>query len=190
MFGDEEEGPAVFRGRHTVLIRGIIAISLLPVAFILLEHPFRDFEMRLAVGTLNHLGMSTDVVRYIPSSKALIFHNGFGFLVDFTASCSALAPMLGLIVIASLIDRSAPRGRQLLATTAAVVAIFIGNQIRVDASMAAGVGFGQGTLVLFHDWAGSIFGFAYMTLGFILMLWLLLPREGRLEAAGLPLQPA
>jgi exosortase/archaeosortase family protein len=177
----------VIRGRHAVVIRGLIAVALLPVVFILLQDPFRQVETQMSVATLHLLGASQQRVVYIPNNEALIISRaGVGFLVQLTPACSALAPMLGLTVIASLIDRAAPSGRQLLAAGAGLAAIFIGNQIRIDASMVAGIGFGQGTLVLFHDWAGSIFGFAYMTLGFILMLWLLLPPDGDLSVAGLP----
>lgn len=178
----------MIRGRHAVVIRGLIAVSLLPVAFVLAQEWFRGVETRLSVGTLHLWGLAADVRVVGPhSTEALIFtRSGYAFLVQLTPACSALAPMLGLLVITSLIDSAAPRRRTLLAGAAGVLAIFIGNQLRIDASIVAGVAFGQGTLVLFHDWAGSVFGFAYMTMGFLLMLWLLLPREGQLSAAGLP----
>lgn len=68
------------------------------------------------------------------------------------------------------------RGR-LVAAAAASSAVFLGNQLRIDASAVSGLVAGRLTLVLFHNWVGSAFGFAYLLGGYVLMLWLLLPAE-------------
>jgi carbamoyl-phosphate synthase large subunit len=66
---------------------------------------------------------------------------------------------------------------------AGLVAIVAGNLIRIAGSVVVGLFSGRASLVLFHDWVGSVFGIAYTIGGFIVTLTLLLrggqPRRGR-----------
>ena len=54
--------------------------------------------------------------------------------------------------------------------------VAIGNVLRITASVGMGLVAGRASLVLFHDWVGSLFAFAYILGGYILMISLLLPR--------------
>jgi carbamoyl-phosphate synthase large subunit len=65
--------------------------------------------------------------------------------------------------------------RRFLAIGAAVVAVVVGNFVRISSSVVVGLYAGRSSLVLFHDWVGSMIGFAFTLGGFILMLWILLP---------------
>jgi carbamoyl-phosphate synthase large subunit len=57
----------------------------------------------------------------------------------------------------------------------ALVCIFVGNLIRITASVAVGYVSGEVALVLFHDWVGSVIGYMYVLVGFMIFLRFLLP---------------
>ncbi|HET9079843.1 MAG TPA: hypothetical protein VFO01_04930 [Trebonia sp.] len=50
--------------------------------------------------------------------------------------------------------------------------------MRIVGSVAVGLAAGPPSLVLFHNIAGSMFGFAYTLGGFIIVIAVLLPRGG------------
>ena len=62
--------------------------------------------------------------------------------------------------------------------------VFVGNVLRIAGSIGIGLLYGSRSLVLFHDWIGSLFAFGYTLGGFLLMVYLLLPPER--PAAGHP----
>jgi hypothetical protein len=64
-----------------------------------------------------------------------------------------------------------------VATGAAVGTVVAGNILRISASLAVGLVAGRTSLVLFHDWVGSMFGFGYTLGGYVLLLYLLLPSD-------------
>ena len=96
------------------------------------------------------------------------------FRANVTPFCSSLVSLLALGGIGMFILREA-MWRRVLAFVAAAALIVLGNVVRISASLLVGVRFGDGTLVLFHDWVGTLFGLAYTMAGFFFMLWLLLP---------------
>ena len=101
---------------------------------------------------------------------------------EITASCSSLASMLAIGCLGLLTPRVA-RSRRAFALGVALAAVFLGNVVRITASMALGYVAGRQALVLFHDSIGSMFTFGYTLGGFILMLWLLLPTHPAVPAA-------
>jgi exosortase/archaeosortase family protein len=76
--------------------------------------------------------------------------------------------------------------RWFAATSLALFVVFAGNIIRMASSILVGVAFGTVSLVLFHDWVGSLFGFASVVVGWILLLRFQLPkyRKGKPPAPG------
>jgi hypothetical protein len=64
---------------------------------------------------------------------------------------------------------------------AAVAGVVVLNDLRLAASTLAGLWWGHGALVLFHDWAGTIWTFASTLAGFLLMVCLTLPAAERAE---------
>lgn len=163
------------RERTVVWIEVALVVIGTPVAFFLLQAPARTLELHLDVGVLRLLGVGG--LPLLRGSAALVVpHGSARFWVVLEPSCSALASVLTLGVLTALLPRRlvGPRSK-LLAFAAAAAAIVVGNLIRIDLSIAAGLVAGRSSLVLFHDWVGSVFGFAYTLLGFILMLRLLLP---------------
>ena len=96
------------------------------------------------------------------------------FRAELTPFCSSLVSVLALGAIALFILRG-PIIRRLSAFIIAATFVLLCNVIRVAASLYAGLRYGPSGLVLFHDWVGTIFGLAYTLLGFLLMLYLMLP---------------
>ena len=65
--------------------------------------------------------------------------------------------------------------RSRLSAAALVVAC---NVLRIAASIWVGLRWGSSDLVLFHNWVGTLFALAYTLIGFLFMLYLMLPKEG------------
>lgn len=136
---------------------------------------FRGQEAGACVRVLGMVGLegahfvSPNLIQVFPPHQA-------GFTVEVTPSCSALASMVSVGFLATLIP--APRTVRLLpAAGIAVFLIFAGNLVRITASLGVGYVSGAVSLTLFHDWVGSVFGFAYILFGFMLLLRFLLPRS-------------
>lgn len=165
------------RSRALVWLRVALVVVTTPVAFVLLEARARTTELALDVGALRLVGVHR--VPVVVGTLALVLPlHSTPFFVDLTSSCSSLASVLTLTFLTlALPNRIAPLRRRLAALAVAAVAIIVGNLIRIDLSILVGVLISRASLVLFHDWAGSIFGFAYTMGGFILMMWMLLPKR-------------
>jgi exosortase/archaeosortase family protein len=115
----------------------------------------------------------------VSGSQLLLLSGNQLFWVDITPSCSSLGPGLALALIATIMSVGNPVSDRLLAGAAGVAAIVIGNMVRIGTSVIAGLLAGRVSLVLFHDWVGSTFGFAYTIGGFLLILNILLRRRRR-----------
>lgn len=177
------------RQRALVWLRVAFVIVVTPLSFVLVQQRARNAELRADVATLWMIGNRR--VPALSGTSALIapLHSG-AFWIYMSPSCSSIASLLTLACLAAVLPRRLVRPRsRLVACVAAWAAVFVGNLIRIDASIEMGVLFGRSSLVLFHDWAGSIFGFAYTMGGFVLMLWILLPGRRARQDAGTPADP-
>jgi exosortase/archaeosortase family protein len=169
-------GPA----RTAVKMAGLLA--LLGLVFVVGQTPFRHAEtlavaeLVRAVGFHGVLGVQGSQILLSPPSGQI-------FWVDITPSCSSLGPALALSLVAIVMSAGHPTSDRVLAGMAGVAAIVVGNLIRIGASVVAGLLAGPVTLVLFHDWVGSTFGFAYTIGGFLLILAILLRRRRRRREA-------
>ena len=103
------------------------------------------------------------------------------FLVIVTPSCSSISSVCSLVCLASLL-KSVKRTRLAGALLVAVATIVVEHVVRIAASLAVGLFAGESSLVLFHDWVGSTFAFLYTLLGFIVLLFMLLPSGRTLRA--------
>jgi exosortase/archaeosortase family protein len=159
-----------------ILVRIVLLVGATGVGFLLLEQWTRQCETTTALDLL-HLLRLDGATRNSPTSIAVHSGDGQLFAAVLTPSCSSLATLLAL---AGLLVLRPPGTRRRLAgaATAALVVVFAGNIIRIAASVAVGLAAGSTSQVLFHDWVGSLFGFAYTLGGFLLMLFFLLPRDG------------
>lgn len=151
----------------------ILCVSVALAAFYLLVDVARDLEIRTVTGFLALMNdhRTTVVDRHY---LQILPSHGLAFRAYVTPFCSALVSIVALGCIALFVLRG-PLWRRTASFAAAAAAVFLGNVVRITLSVYAGLRFGASSLVLFHDWAGTLFGLFYTVYGFFLMLWLLLP---------------
>lgn len=158
-----------------VLVRVALVVACSVMGFLLLQKPVRTFESRAATalvrlsGTDRVFGVSPTSILVVPAERK-------PFRAIVTPSCSAISSILAIACLASVSGRR-PAPRRALAFGLALGAIAVGNIVRIAASLAVGLVAGRSALVLFHDWVGSTFAFAYTLGGYVLMLYVLLPRH-------------
>ena len=149
-----------------------MGIAVAFIGFYALSVPVRDFEVTAVLTLLGALGDRASVVnghvfQVLPADHA-------AFRAELTPYCSSLIAMLAIAVIAIFVLHG-PWPRRLFAMSAAMSFILICNVLRITGSVWMGYRFGDRALVLFHDWAGTLFAIAYTMAGFFLMLFLILP---------------
>jgi exosortase/archaeosortase family protein len=153
--------------------------ALVGAIFVLGQTAFRHLEALAVADTVRALGfhgvlaVSGSQILLVPPSGAAVFW------VDITPSCSSLGPALALALVATIMSVGNPLSDRVLAGLAGVASIVVGNLVRIGSSVIVGLLAGRVSLVLFHDWVGSTFGFAYTIGGFVLMLAILLHRRRR-----------
>lgn len=145
------------------------------IGFMLIQEPMRHWETLASAGLLHQFGASRAHV-VLPTSIQVFPANGDAFRAVVTPSCSSAASILALTLLSTLVPRHCRR-RVAPALVAAAIVIAVGNVARIAGSIAVGFVAGRSSLVLFHDWVGSVFTFVYTLAGFVLMLYLLLPRD-------------
>lgn len=157
---------------RAVFLRIALLMVLLVGSYIILQEPARRAETRTSAWVLREANFRVGQVRgtgvYVAPSGQVPFY------AVVTPSCSALASVLALAFLATVVPATSRR-RKLVALGAAVLTVTLGNIIRITASLAVGLVLGRGSLVLFHDSVGNVFSFAYTLGGYILMLYILLP---------------
>lgn len=132
------------------------------------------------VAGLLHLCGVTSVSGVLPEHLLLFRADGQMLDAVVTPSCSAILSILGLTALTATVLRSR-RLHAVWGLLVASVAIVIANDLRLAASTMAGVWWGDGALVLFHDWVGTVWNFASTLAGFLLMVSLTLPESRRAE---------
>lgn len=134
---------------------------------------YRTFETSASVVVIRLLGARR--INTVGTNSIQVFPTGQSpFRAVVTPSCSALASLIALSCLGSLMTTST---RRLGAVVAAIITVAAGNILRISLSIAVGLVAGRRSLVLFHDWVGGLFTFVYTLGGFVLMLFLLLPRQ-------------
>jgi exosortase/archaeosortase family protein len=157
----------------------VLAVAICFVGFRYLTDPLRELEARGLAQVLNWIypGRASAVV----PGHVLIFP-GDGGIIDavVTASCSSILSVLGLSALTAVILR----GRKLHALGGlllAVACILALNHLRLLLSALAGFWWGDGALVLFHDWVGTLWNLVATLGGFLVMVWAALPALERAE---------
>ena len=155
------------------------------VGFLLIESQFRALESHAVSALLVLVGADRTHVPY--GSVIEIFPRDHpALLASVSMSCSSLSSLLAIGCLACLgPDRLRRRWWGALGIALAIVAV--GNILRIGLSLGAGLLAGRSALVLFHDWVGGLFAFTYTLGGYILFLYLILPRH---PAAGSPAHDA
>jgi hypothetical protein len=174
--------------RRRIAIRIVLVLVVVGVGFALFQHPYRLFEVWLSGGLLHSLGVPNVVSTQ--GTGILVHHAGTDqyILLDVAPQCSSLPAVLAIFALALPMHSIAGPRIYLGALFASVVAL-VGNIVRIDAVLGVGVFFGFISLVFFHTWVASIFDFAAVLFGWILLIRMQLPKGGgggraRLELAG------
>ncbi len=165
----------VARSRRTILM--VVALCGAAIlGFVALQRDVRSVEAQAALHLLRFLGASGV---YPADTTRLLIVPGHrpAFHVLITPSCSSLASLLAFGCLLPLTPH-ASLGRRVSAIGTATALVVCGNIARVTASIAVGLVAGRASLVLFHDWVGSTFTFVYTLTGYVVLLTILLPRNG------------
>jgi exosortase/archaeosortase family protein len=160
------------RRRVEVFTAIAVGVVLAFVGFAFLNGPVRDLEMTAVLALMGPVGNRTSSVnghifQVLPPSHG-------AFRAELTPYCSSLISLLALAVIALFVLRGS-WPRRIFALSSAMAVVLCCNVLRVTGSLWMGYEYGDRALVLFHDWAGTLFALAYTMGGFFLMLFLLLP---------------
>jgi exosortase/archaeosortase family protein len=163
----------------------ILCVSVTVVGFLLLNGPVRTAEIALVLRVLR---FDASQLSAVPGHAIQALpRTGLAFRVQVTPYCSSLIAVLALGGIAAFILHG-PLGRRMVAFAAAAALVVACNVVRIAASIWVGLRWGAGDLVLFHNWVGTLFALAYTLIGFLFMLYLMLPKEQEtaegLEVAG------
>ncbi|MGY1698480.1 hypothetical protein [Geodermatophilus sp. SYSU D00766] len=156
-------------------LAGVICVA----GFATLSGPLQVLEARavaLVLGWLDPTWSSGVLPGHV-----LLFR-GDGEIIDavVTASCSSVLSVLGLVALTAVVLR----GRRLHALgglVVAVLAVVVLNHGRLLLSALAGLQWGDGALVLFHDWVGTVWNLVATLGGFLVMVWVTLPAAERAE---------
>jgi carbamoyl-phosphate synthase large subunit len=162
-----------------VLFDLALAAVICVVGFATLSGPLQVLEARavaLVLGWLDPTWSSGVLPGHV-----LLFR-GDDEIIDavVTASCSSVLSVLGLVALTAVILR----GRKLHALgglVVAVAAVVALNHGRLLLSALAGLHWGEGALVLFHDWVGTLWNLVATLGGFLVMVWVTLPAAERAE---------
>lgn len=149
------------------------------VLFETLIGPMRRFELDSLAWLFRLFGVGG--VTAAVGDNLLIASPGHRPILAFISpSCSSLMGILALGTLAVAVLRGR-RGHTVVAYVVSAVALFVLNLGRMAASCVAGLWFGRGALLLFHDWVGTVWNFVATLLGFLLLLYLTLPSADRAE---------
>ncbi|QXG77474.1 hypothetical protein KUM42_08200 [Modestobacter sp. L9-4] len=136
-------------------------------------------EASWVVGVLHLVGV--DSVSGVLPTRILVFRpDGELLNAVVTASCSSVLSVVGLTALTASVLRSR-RGHALAGLLVAVVAVLVANHLRLLLSTVIGLQWGGGSLVLFHDWVGTLWNLAATLGGFLLMVCVTLPSRMRAE---------
>jgi exosortase/archaeosortase family protein len=161
----------------------IAVIALVLIAFALFNDLFRQIEADAAAAMLHASGVAESAVQVRPNASLAVFPTGSApFLAIVTPACSALSSLLAVTFLGLFVP-ARYRRRLLPASACALALVAVGNVARIAGSVAVGLRAGVSSLVLFHDWVGSLFAFTYTLGGYLLMLFILLPARARPDAA-------
>jgi carbamoyl-phosphate synthase large subunit len=145
------------------------------IGFMIIQEPVRHMETMASARLLHAVGAERAHV-VLPTSIQVFPSDGQAFRAVVTPSCSSASSVLAITLLSTLVPRHVRKRRPAALLTATTV-IVMGNIVRIAGSIAVGFVAGRASLVLFHDWVGSVFTFVYTLAGFVLLLYLLLPRD-------------
>ncbi|GGK24629.1 hypothetical protein GCM10010124_16450 [Pilimelia terevasa] len=170
--------PGAIARRRTVLYEIVGAVTWCYGGFLLLVDPARHVEVRLVMLLLT-LGGERRVAAPFDDTFLVFGPDGATMLAVLTPSCSALASLLAIGALAVFLLRRRPHA--LPGLGAAALWVVGANQARLIASLLAGVWYGDGALILFHDWVGALFNFVYTLIGLLILITITMHSAERAE---------
>jgi len=169
------------RARRALLRVGLIVVVCVG-GFVMFQHAARSLETHAAERVVRMVGGSKRSFVLDSTSIVVVPFHGQAFRAIVTPSCSSIASVLAIACLSTLAP-PAPRRRRVVAISAAIATVALGNISRIAASVVAGLFMGRSSLVLFHDWVGGIMTYVYTLGGFIVFLYILLPDRRRAAPA-------
>ena len=157
----------------------LLAAAICFLGFRYLAVPIRRLEATGVVEVLE-LFYPGRVSGVEPTHILLFLEDGRIIDAIVTASCSSILSVVGLTALTAVVLRS----RKLHAVGGLLIAVavlLVLNHVRLLISALAGVWWGDGALVLFHDWAGTLWNMVATLGGFLVMVWFTLPAPERAE---------
>jgi exosortase/archaeosortase family protein len=164
------------RSGRQAMLSALAVVAACIAGFVLLQHDVRVGEAHAVAGLLAAVGATGTHVVLGTNVQVLPDHPDT-LVASITPSCSSLASLLAISCLA-IVGRSGMPRRMWPALLVALAVIAIGNVVRMAASLGVGVVAGRPALLLFHDWVGGVFTFVYTLAGYVLFLYLTLPRRG------------
>ncbi|MBW4079046.1 MAG: ATP-grasp domain-containing protein [Acidobacteria bacterium] len=165
--------------RRSVLLEILLLVLAYLSLFELLIGPMRRFETDAVAWFFSLVGSNS--VTVANNDSLLIVSGGHQpMLAYISPSCSSLMGLLALATLAVAVMRRR-RSTTLMAYLVSASVLFVLNLGRMIASAAAGVWFGSGAMLLFHDWVGTIWNFIATLFGFLLLQFLTSPPSERAE---------
>ena len=161
------------RARAAFDLAMCVAVAI--VGFELLNGPIRHVEISSVLLVAHHGGPPVSAV----GGYAIQVLPNAGLAIDL--GDDAVRRGDGAMAGIGLFVLHGPVARRLVAVSVAIAFVFACNVARIAASLVVGAHMGDRALVLFHDWVGTLFGLAYTIVGFLLMLYGLLPRSGPMK---------
>lgn len=164
--------------RSTLVLLKVVGVCAgAGVGFVLCQESMRAAEASMTIATLSAFG--ADGVHAVGRTTLLVIpHQQAAFHVLITPSCSSIASVVAFACLAPVI-RMRSVARRAAGFGVATILIVTGNVVRIAGSVAVGLVAGRGSLVLFHDWVGSMFTVVYTLTGYMIMLAFLLPANDR-----------
>ncbi|MCZ2827825.1 exosortase/archaeosortase family protein [Modestobacter sp. VKM Ac-2986] len=170
---------ATSRRQLAVLADLLLAGAICLVGYRYGTHWLQVQEASWVVGLLHLFGV--DSVSGVLPTRILIFRaDGELLNAVVTASCSSILSVVGLTALTASVLRSR-RWHAVAGLAVAIVAVLVANHVRLLLSTVIGLQWGGGSLVLFHDWVGTLWNLAATLGGFLLMVYVTLPPSVRAE---------
>lgn len=165
--------------RRSVLLEILVLVIVYLSVFELLIDPMRRFETDAIAWFFSLVGSNSVTVAH--NDSLLIVSSGHQPMLTYISpSCSSLMGLLALATLAAAVMRRR-RVTTVMAYLVSASVLFILNLGRMIASAAAGVWFGSGAMLLFHDWVGTVWNFIATLFGFLLLQFLISPPSERAE---------
>ncbi|WP_448614358.1 hypothetical protein [Modestobacter sp. URMC 112] len=156
-----------------------LAVAICAVGFRYGAGFLQVHEARWVAAVLDAVGVGS-VSGSLPRHVLVFRPGGEIILAEVTESCSSILSVLGLTALTAVVLRGR-RQHAVAGLVVAVAVLLLLNHLRLVASTLAGLVWGTPALVLFHDWAGTVWNLAATLGGFLLMVCITLPTAERAE---------